>query len=79
MRARLFLLAAGALALAGCATTPGDPVITLDQAAEAEPEDVAVEVSDNPSEGLRENEWGGEVPQSLPAEEVDEGGLGDIG
>lgn len=79
MRARLFLPALCALALAGCATAPGDPVITLDQAAEAEPEDVAVEVSDNPSEGLQENEWGGEVPQSLPAEEVDEGGLGDIG
>lgn len=79
MRARVLLLAAGALAMAGCATAPGDPVITLDQAGDGEPKDVAVEISANPAEGLDTNEWGGEVPQALPAEDVGEGGLGDIG
>lgn len=80
MRARVLLVAAGALlALAGCATAPGETVITAEEAAGAEPTDVAAPVTDNLAEGLDENEWGGEVPQSLPAETVGEGGLGDIG
>jgi hypothetical protein len=79
MRARVLLVAAGALALAGCATAPGETVITAEEAAGAEPADVAAPVTDNPAEGLKENEWGGEVPQSLPAGAVGEGGLGDIG
>lgn len=78
MRARLLLLAAGLLAIAGCAT-PGEPEVTLTQPAMAPPLDVPAPVSDNPAEGLSENEWGGEVPRSKPAEQVDEGGLGDIG
>ncbi len=80
MRARILMIAAAALALAGCATTaPVETVVTAEDAAGAEPTDVAAPVTDNPSEGLEENEWGGEVPQSLPAQEVGEGGLGDIG
>jgi len=80
-RARILLAAGAALALAGCQTAPIVPVIEIaDDAApgEAPPVDVAVPVSDNPAEGLSENDWGGEVPQAKPTEEIDDGGLGDI-
>jgi hypothetical protein len=40
--------------------------------------DVPVAGTDRPSEGLTENDWGGEVPQSKPSGDVSEGGLGDI-
>ena len=54
------------------------PVITLAEAAEPAPLGVAVPVSENPAEGMTENDWGGEVPQSKPAGDVNEGGLGDL-
>lgn len=85
MRSRGLFLLLGALALTlgGCATVaapdaPAETVITLAEAGTAEPVGVAAEVSANTSEGLSENEWGGEVPQSLPSDGVDEGGLGDL-
>jgi hypothetical protein len=53
-------------------------VITLAEAAEPAPLGVAVPVSANPAEGMTENDWGGEVPQSKPAGNVNEGGLGDL-
>lgn len=79
MRARFLLLAGAAFALAGCATVPAEPVIAAEEPVSAEPQDVAVPTDENTSEGLTENDWGGEVPQSAPSEDVDEGGLGDIG
>jgi hypothetical protein len=79
MRARLLLAVAAALALAACQTpVAGDPVVTQAEAGTPDPLDVAAPVSDNPSEGLTENDWGGEVPQSKPAGDVDDGGLGDL-
>jgi hypothetical protein len=79
MRVRLLLAMAAGLALAACQTpVAGDPVVTQAVAAEPDPLDVASPVSDNPSEGLTENDWGGEVPQSKPAGDVDDGGLGDL-
>ncbi|MBK8197849.1 MAG: hypothetical protein IPK75_05715 [Acidobacteria bacterium] len=80
MRGRLFLALAAGLALAGCQTAgaPAETTVLSAEAAEADPLDVAVSVSDNPSEGLTENDWGGEVPQSKPAGDVDDGGLGDL-
>lgn len=78
MRARLLFAAGAALALAGCQTTPAEPVVTQNEAAEPAPVDVATPVTDNPSEGMTENEWGGEIPQSQPAGEVEDGGLGDL-
>jgi hypothetical protein len=79
MRSRLILAALAGLALAACQTAPeAEPVIRLAQAAETAPVAVAVPVSENLTEGLTENDWGGEVPQSKPAGDVSEGGLGDI-
>jgi hypothetical protein len=79
MRARLLLAMAAGLALAACQTpVAGDPVVTQAVAGTPDPLDVATPVSDNPSEGLTENDWGGEVPQSKPAGDVDDGGLGDL-
>jgi hypothetical protein len=79
MRARLLLAMAAGLALAACQTpVVGDPVVSQAVAAEPDPLDVAIPVSDNPSEGLTQNDWGGEVPQSKPAGDVDDGGLGDL-
>jgi hypothetical protein len=79
MRARLLLAMAAGLALAACQTpVAGDPVVTQAVAAEPDPLDVASPVSDNPAEGLSENDWGGEVPQSKPAGDVNDGGLGDL-
>ncbi len=67
-----------ALSLAACQTPLTDPVVTQTEAAEPDPVGVAVPVSANPAEGLTENDWGGEVPQSKPAGDVNEGGLGDL-
>lgn len=79
MRARLLLAMAAGLALAACQTpVAGDPVVTQAVAAKPDPLDVASPVSENPAEGLTENDWGGEVPQSKPAGDVDDGGLGDL-
>lgn len=80
MRAGLLLALAAGLALAACQSveTPADTTVMSAEAGEADPVDVAVAVSDNPSEGLSENDWGGEVPQSKPAGDVDDGGLEDI-
>lgn len=84
MRARWLLAAGAGLMLAGCQTAPpAEPVITLAASLTSVPEagaplDVAVAISDNPAEGLTENDWGGEVPQSKPAGDVDDGGLGDL-
>jgi hypothetical protein len=39
---------------------------------------VAVPVSANTAEGMTQTDWGGEVPQSRPAGDVHEGGLGDL-
>jgi hypothetical protein len=78
MRSRALLAAGAALLLAACQTVPAEPVITLAEAAEPAPVGVAVPVSANPAEGMTENDWGGEVPQSRPAGDVNEGGLGDL-
>jgi hypothetical protein len=79
MRALLLLGAGAALTLAACQTPPpAEPVVALAEAAEPAPLGVAVPVSENPAEGLTENDWGGEVPQSKPAGDVNEGGLGDL-
>ncbi len=79
MRVRHLFLAAGAvMALAACQTVPPEPVVTQTETAEPAPVGVAAPVSDNPSEGMTENEWGGEIPQSKPAGDVDDGGLGDL-
>lgn len=79
MRARHLLLAGAGLVLAACQTpVPGDPVVSQTDASKPDPVDVAAPVTDNPSEGLTENQWGGEVPQSKPAGDVDDGGLGDL-
>lgn len=78
MRVRYLLAAAAAALLAGCESVPSEPVITQEQAAEPAPVDVAAPVSENTSEGLTENEWGGEVPEAKPTEEVGESGLGDL-
>lgn len=78
MRARFLLLACAGLMLAACASVPGEPVVTQAVAAEPDPVDVAAPVSDKLSEGMTVNEWGGEVPQSQPAGEVGEDGLGDL-
>lgn len=79
MRARLLLAMAAGLALAACQTpVAGDLVVTQAVAAEPDPLDVASPVGENPAEGLTENDWGGEVPQSKPAGDVDDGGLGDL-
>ncbi len=77
MRLRVLLLAA-ALAVSACQTVPVETEIVQTEAAEADPLDVAVPISENPSEGMTENDWGGEIPQSQPTGEVDEGGLGDL-
>jgi hypothetical protein len=78
MRSRALFAAGAALLLAACQTVPAEPVITLAEAAEPAPVGVAVPVSANPAEGMMENDWGGEVPQSRPAGDVNEGGLGDL-
>lgn len=78
MRASLLLAACAALTLAACQTAPGETVITLAEAAAPAPIGVAVAVSANPAEGLMQNDWGGEVPQSKPVGAVSEGGLGDL-
>jgi hypothetical protein len=78
MCARMLLAAGAVLLLAACQTAPAEPVITLAEAAEPAPVGVAVPVSANPAEGMTENDWGGEVPQSRPAGDVNEGGLGDL-
>ncbi|MBA3068988.1 MAG: hypothetical protein FP825_10950 [Hyphomonas sp.] len=85
MGARLLFAAGAGLLVAGCQTAaaPSAPVITLAAAMLAMPEaahplDVAIAISDNPAEGMTENDWGGEVPQSQPAGDVNEGGLGDL-
>ena len=78
MRSRALLAAGAALLLAACQTAPAEPVITLAEAAEPAPVGVAVPVSANPAEGMAANDWGGEVPQSRPAGDVNEGGLGDL-
>ncbi|MEX1251314.1 MAG: hypothetical protein WEA77_08990 [Hyphomonas sp.] len=74
----LFLAAGAVMALAACQTVPSEPVVTQTEMAEPAPVDVAAPVSDNSSEGMTENEWGGEIPQSKPAGDVDDGGLGDL-
>lgn len=79
--ARLIPPTLAGLVLAACQTPPPPPAqitILLAQAAETEPMSVAAAVSTKLTEGLTENDWGGEVPQSKPAGEVSEGGLGDI-
>jgi len=77
--ARLILPALAGLVLAACQTpTPAQTTLILAQPAETEPVSVAAAVSGKLTEGLTENDWGGEVPQSKPAGEVSEGGLGDI-
>ncbi len=78
MSARYVLLGLAALTLAACQTPLADPVVTQIASGEPDPVDVAVPVSDNPAEGLTENDWGGEVPQSKPSGDVNEGGLGDL-
>jgi len=78
MRARRVFIGLTALALAACQTPVTEPVVSQTETAEPDPVDVAVPVSDNPSEGLTENDWGGEVPQSKPSGDVNEGGLGDL-
>lgn len=78
MRVRFLLLAAAVFAVSACETVPAEPEIVQAETAEPDPVDVAVPISENPSEGLTENDWGGEVPQSQPAGEVDEDGLGDL-
>lgn len=79
MPRRLILAALASLALAACQSAPpAETVITLAQAAETAPLAVAMPVSENLTEGLTENDWGGEVPQSKPAGDVSEGGIGDI-
>lgn len=78
MGARRVLLGLAALSLAACQTPLTDPVVTQTEAAEPDPVGVAAPVSENPAEGLTENDWGGEVPQSKPAGDVNEGGLGDL-
>ncbi len=67
-----------AVLLAGCQTVPAEPVVTLEQVAQPAPVDVAAPVSENTSEGMTENEWGGEVPEAKPTEDVGESGLGDL-
>jgi hypothetical protein len=79
MVARRVLAGLAGLLLASCAAVPATPVITLASASEGEPVAVAVPVSDNPAEGMSVNEWGGEVPQPKPSDEVGDDGLGDIG
>jgi len=75
---RVLLAGAGSL-LAACQTPPAaDPAVALTEAAEPAPVDVPVAVTDKLSEGMTENDWGGEVPQSKPAGEVSEGGIDDI-
>ena len=76
MKARRLLAACAMAALTACRTSA--PVITLAEAAQTEPVGVAVGVSNNPSEGMTENDWGGEVPQTRPSGAVSEGGLGDL-
>ena len=78
MRMRMLLAAGAVLSLAACQTPPAEPVITLAEAAEPAPVGVAVPVSEKPAEGMMENDWGGEVPQSKRAGDVNEGGLGDL-
>ncbi|OYW85967.1 MAG: hypothetical protein B7Z22_07530 [Hyphomonas sp. 32-62-5] len=84
MRLRGLLAAGAGLLLAGCQTAPpAETVIELTASLSSVPEagnplDVAVAISDNPAEGLTENDWGGEVPQSKPAGDIDDGGLGDL-
>lgn len=81
MRTLRLILAAGAgVALAACQTAPGagETVVTAAEAAQADPVDVAVPVSENPAEGVTENQFGGEVPEAKPAGDVDDGGLGDL-
>ena len=79
MRLRLLLLASAGSLLAACQTPPpAEPVVALTETAEPAPVDAPVAVTDRPSEGLTENDWGGEVPQSKPSGDVSEGGLGDI-
>ena len=79
MPSRLILVALAGLALAACQTAPpAEPVIRLAQTAETAPVAVAVPVSENLTEGLTENDWGGEVPQTRPSGAVSEGGLGDL-
>ena len=78
MQTRLLLAALTTALLAGCASVPGEPVITQAVAAEPDPVDVAAAVSENTSEGMTENEWGGEVPDAKPTEEVGDTGLGDL-
>lgn len=76
---RLILPALAGLVLAACQTpAPAQTTILLARAAQTEPMSVAAAVSANLTEGLTENDWGGEVPKSKPAGEVSEGGLGDI-
>jgi hypothetical protein len=76
MQARRLLVVCALAALTACQTPA--PVITLTEAAQTEPVGVAAAVSDNPSEGMTENDWGGEVPQTKPSGAVSEGGLGDL-
>lgn len=81
MRAvRLLMVAGAGLALAACQTSagPGETVVAVAEAAEADPLDVAVPVSGNPGEGVSENQFGGEVPEAKPAGDVEDGGLGDL-
>ena len=78
MCARMLLAAGAVLLLAACQTAQAEPAITLAEAAEPAPVGVAVPVSANPAEGMTQNDWGGEVPQSRPAGDVNEGSLGDL-
>lgn len=78
MQTRLLLAALATALLAGCASVPAEPVITQAVAAEPAPVDVAAPVSENTSEGMTENQWGGEVPDAKPTEEVGDTGLGDL-
>ncbi len=78
MGARRVFLGLAALSLAACQTPLTDPVVTQTEAVESDPVDVAVPISDNPAEGMTENDWGGEVPQSKPSGDVSEGDLGDL-
>jgi hypothetical protein len=73
-----FLACAAALGLAACQTAPSAPKVTRLKDAAPEPVSVALSIGRNPGEGLTVNDWGGEVPQSKPAADVGEGGLGDL-
>lgn len=77
-RAGLGLCAIAAMGACQSTTGPDRVAVALANAEQPAPLAVAVAVSENSAEGLMVNDWGGEVPQSKPVGEVDEGGLADL-